>query len=151
MTRRTRATSAPAHSVTALYEIVPPGAPVDVGSVDPLKYQAPAANKASSSGDLLTVKLRYKEPAGEVSQPLELPLAEPAQIGEPAGDFRFASAVAAFGMLLRDSPHKGRATYGLVRKLAEDAKGADKEGYRAELLRLVRAAEDLSPKSKIAR
>jgi Ca-activated chloride channel family protein len=51
-------------------------------------------------------------------------------------------------MLLRDSPHKGRASHALVRKLAEDSRGADKEGYRAEFLRLVRAAEELSPGSK---
>jgi Ca-activated chloride channel family protein len=64
-------------------------------------------------------------------------------VARPSGDFAFASAVAGFGMLLRDSPHRGSLTYRAVRELAAPALGDDPDGYRAGFLELVRAAERL--------
>ncbi|SHK18297.1 vWA domain-containing protein [Hymenobacter psychrotolerans] len=132
------------HTVTALYEVVPVGAPP---VVDKLKYQAAATEQpAPASADLLTVKMRYKEPQGSKSQLLERTLRGPAVPVERASEnLRFAAAVAQFGMLLRESEHRGEATFGATAKLAETARGKDAEGYRAEFVRLVKAAEGLRP------
>ncbi len=134
------------HSVTALYEIIPAGKEVPgAQSVDPLKYQStPSPDRAAGSGDLFTVKLRYKDPAGSESKLLEHPVQDRGVGYEKASDdFRFAASVAAFGMLLRDSPYKGSTTWAAVLELAEDALGADKHGYRREFLELARLAKSL--------
>ena len=149
------------HTVTALYEIVPAGAETDVATppIDPLKYQpAREATAPAQAGDeLLTVKLRYKQPAGETSRLLSVPLAMrdvTARNAEAAGasvDLRFASAVALFGMLLRKSEHCGATNFDTVLELAADARGADRKGYRAEFLELVREARRLSDPPRAAR
>jgi secreted protein with Ig-like and vWFA domain len=139
------------HGVTALYEIEVVGeadgrAPA---GAEPLKYQpqpapkpAPPADDAAASRELLTVKLRYKEPEGTTSKLLEVPLADdPTAFDDATSDLRFASAVAAFGMLLRESAHAGSATFPMVAKIAAAALGSDEGGYRAEFLDLVRRAE----------
>jgi len=135
------------HTVTALYEIVPAGGKVDLPAVDPLKYQAqgaPGGNQAVSN-ELLTLKLRYKEPEEDSSKLLEFPVVDgKAPFGRASADFQFASAVASFGMLLRGSEHKGTGSYGAVLEIAESAKGADKHGYRAEFVEIVRRAEALA-------
>ena len=133
------------HTVTALYEIVPKGAPSNTPSVDPLKYQRPqAATETESTGELLTVKLRYKEPDGETSKLLERPVRdEGTRYASATQDFKFAAAVASFGMILRDSPHRGNATFDSVLELAREGVGADRHGYRAELLELARQAKSL--------
>lgn len=135
------------HSVTALYELVPPGTPGLTGTTDPLKYQTISASKnAQSSKELMTVKLRYKLPNSETSQEIAAPVQDTGTRIEAAStDFRFATAVAAFGMLLRSSEHKGQATYGFVQNLASGALGSDPQGYRHDFLRLAQTAERLSP------
>ena len=131
------------HTVTALYEIVPVG----VGAaVDPLKYQKndEVARKPASSEELLTVKIRYKAPEGDVSKKQEFPLVDRgAGFAKADGEFRFAAAVAAWGMLLRDSPHKGSATFEQVLAWAEDGLGDDAGGHRAEFIQLVRKSAEL--------
>ncbi len=133
------------HTVTAFYELVPAGRSMS-DKVDPLKYQQPVQpSEASGTGELLTVKLRYKEPDGDTSKLLSMAVKDKANTVEKASqDFRFASAVAAFGMLLRDSPHKGNITYEEVIRLALSAKGNDEYGYRAECVSLMRNAASLS-------
>ena len=141
------------HTVTALYEIVPAGVPIPLPSVDPLKYQSrtdPAPR--SSSPELLTLKLRYKQPQGQTSKLLEYAVKAGEDGYEKASqDFRFAAAVASFGMLLRESPHRGQATFEQVLELARGAVGTDRAGYRSEFVDLVRKAEwlqknpDLNP------
>jgi Ca-activated chloride channel family protein len=128
------------HSVTALYEIVPVGARSDVAlrGTDPLRYggDREAAPARGRGDELLFVQLRYKRP-GE-SQSRLLTHAVPARAADrPSADFRFAASVAAWGMLLRDSEHKGRATPELVLSLARGAQGADAGGYRSEFVGLV--------------
>ncbi|HEX6060038.1 MAG TPA: YfbK domain-containing protein, partial [Gemmatimonadaceae bacterium] len=91
---------------------------------------------AAHGGELLTVKLRYKTPTGETSRLLERRV--PNRVGAASADVRFAAAVAAWGMILRDSEHRGSATYESVLALAEGAIGEDAEGYRREFLDLVR-------------
>jgi Ca-activated chloride channel family protein len=138
------------HSVTALYEIVPAGVPMPLPAVDPLKYQdAHRPSASAGSGELLTVKLRYKDPDGDQSRLQSVAVAA-APADSPSADLRFASAVAAFGMLLRDSEHKGSATWETVRELASASRGEDREGYRAELLQLVATAASIPPEPRVA-
>ncbi|MCI0437364.1 MAG: von Willebrand factor type A domain-containing protein, partial [Gemmatimonadetes bacterium] len=98
------------HTVTALYEIVPAGIEPDVAirGVDSLRYTRPAARTDDGAGELGYVKLRYKKPSGDRSLLLEH--AVPFRVGEATADFTFASAVAAFGMILRDSGYRGDIT-----------------------------------------
>jgi Ca-activated chloride channel family protein len=136
------------HTVTALYEIVPPGAALSVPGVDPLKYQEPARPiPGSDTGELLTLKLRYKEPAGDRSSLIEAPLTDsgPAFQSAPP-ELRFAAAVAAFGMVLRDSPHKGDADLDQVLEWARASVGEDRGGLRAEFLQLIEKARSLAPR-----
>jgi Ca-activated chloride channel family protein len=133
------------HTVTALYEIVPDGVPSATPSVDPLKYQRPlATTEELLTDELLTVKLRYKEPDGETSKLLERPVRDEGKsYASATRDFKFAAAVASFGMILRDSPHKGNATFDSVLELAGEGLGCDRHGYRAEFLELARQAKSL--------
>jgi len=132
------------HTVTALYEIVPNGVATSLPGVEPLRYQEPAApTRAAASDELLTVKLRYKEPEGETSRLLSATVRD-GEAPRPSESLRFAAAVAEFGLLLRDSEHRGEATWAQVRDLAEGARGRDAGGYRAAFLDLVRRAEALA-------
>ncbi|WP_324674056.1 vWA domain-containing protein [Hymenobacter sp. GOD-10R] len=136
------------HTVTALYEVVPVGAPP---VVDKLKYQPTATvTSGANSADVMTVKLRYKEPQGTTSRLLERSLRGTANpIDKASENLRFAAAVAQFGMLLRQSDYLGSATYANTINLASGARGKDPEGYRAELVRLVKMAEGLRPDAQV--
>jgi Ca-activated chloride channel homolog len=133
------------HTVTALFEIVPVGVPIDLPGVDPLRYQSAAVpSDQARSGELLTVAVRYKEPDGDESRLIEAPVVDRDQTFENAStDQRFAAAVAGFGMLLRDSPYKGSTTFDSVLRIGEASQGADAGGYRQEFLELVRRARAL--------
>lgn len=130
------------HTVTALYEIVPPGEDAGAGGVDPLKYQRPAkpapARVTVPSTELMTVKVRYKQPDGDRSTLVTVPVA--GRQTASARHIDFAAAVAEFGMLLRDSPHKAESSWEDVARLAGDHRGADPDGYRAEFIRLAEIA-----------
>jgi Ca-activated chloride channel family protein len=126
------------HTVTALYEIIPAGSDEAVPGIDPLKYQQTQVTAAAGSDELMTVKLRYKLPDGDKSTLLSHAIRDASTpLAQTSADFRFATAVAEFGMLLRDSPHKGKASYQAVLERAEGALGADREGYRKEFLLMV--------------
>ena len=129
------------HTVTALYEVIPAGVKSPfLKEVDSLKYQSikPVGN---ASAELLTVKFRYKAPDGATSKLMEHPVMDKQLAFDKTGEnFRFASAVAQFGMLLRESEFRGTATYGSVVKIATAAKGKDGEGYRKEFIKLVKKA-----------
>jgi Ca-activated chloride channel family protein len=135
------------HTVTALYEIVPAGGNGPATGAEPLKYQAEKPRAAEpaprglASRELLTVKLRFKQPEGTESVLREFPLADQGGLFEQASaDTRFAAAVAAFGMILRASESRGEATLPMVADIASGALGTDEGGYRAEFLDLVRKA-----------
>ena len=148
------------HTVTALYEVVPVGVEgtVEVRMPGELRYQersTPARDLSAThdavggsgpsraaASELAWVKLRYKPPTGDVSRLLEVPVNTGS--GRGSVDMRFAAAVAEFGMLLRESTHRGSATYGDVITLARGALGADEDGYRAEFVRMVEIARGLS-------
>ena len=140
------------HTVTALYEIVPAAASLPLPSVDALRYQSlRSPSSASSSAELLTLKLRYKQPRGHKSRLLSAPLMDRGLSLESASEnFRFSASVAAFGMLLRGSKHKGGATFDLALGLASGSLGADRHGYRAEFVSLIKKAASLLP-SRAAR
>ena len=137
------------HSVTALYEItLADDAAAAAGGAEPLRYRpqppAPAATDAARDRELLTVKLRWKRPDGDRSVLREVPLTDAgAAFSAAPADFRFAAAVAAFGMILRGSDRRGEATLPLVAAMAAGSLGRDEGGYRAEFLDLVRRAGTL--------
>ena len=134
------------HTVTAFYEVVPAGIKSDfIGKVDDLKYQKtkPVPAAANGSKELLTVKLRYKAPDGNISKKIEQSLTDDKK-ENVSSDFRFASAVAMFGQLLRDSDFKGNATYDKVISLAKTSLDNDEKGYRREFIRLVETAKGLA-------
>ena len=135
------------HTVTALYEIVPPSALTQTAGVEPLKYQTPPRTTGELSGELLTVKLRWKEPGSDVSTPMEVAVTDSgATYSSASADFKFAAAVAAFGMCLRDSPNKGQANLDAVIELATEGAANDPGGYRQEFLGLVKKAKALGAK-----
>ena len=127
------------HTVTALYELVPAGAQEMVPIAGELKYQR---TKLTKSKELMTVKLRYKPPDGDVSKLIEKSIqAADLRALEDDSNLEFASAVAEFGMLLRHSEYKGNANYESVLRRAREAKGRDAGGYRGEFIRLVEKAQ----------
>jgi Ca-activated chloride channel homolog len=130
------------HSVTALYEIVPAGVTVVTPGVDPLKYQdQPREASAAKSGELLTVKVRFKEPDGDTSRLLSRVLTN--NLVAMTANLGFASAVAEFGMLLRESPLRGGASFESLMARARKFQGEDEEGYRAQFIRLAERAATL--------
>ena len=130
------------HSMTAFYELIPAG--VDNGSVkvDPLKYQRTAV---VGNGELLTVKLRYKEPDGDAGKLIETSLTTGAITRKDGAseDFMFASAVAEFALILENSKYKGAASLDNVIFRAKKAKGADEDCRRAEFILLAESAKEL--------
>jgi Ca-activated chloride channel family protein len=133
------------HSVTALYELIPPGAPDEknIRRPDSLRYTLPPTQAtASSNSELLFVKLRYKQPNGAVSRELAH-IVRDETTKNPSLDFTFASAIAEFGMVLRDSPNKGRSTIDDVIARARRTLGEDEYGYRAEFVNLAALAKEL--------
>ena len=134
------------HTVTALYEIVPAGQSVEgVAGVEPSKYvETPELSEAAESGELLTVRLRYKRPDGDQSTQFNVAVTDEGGAFEDATpDFQFASAVASFGMLLRESKHAGEASIAGVEEIAASTVGEDPNGYRREFLELARKAGEL--------
>ena len=140
------------HTVTALYEIIPAGMQDEaLDSVDALRYQKPARQKTVKdyTGECMNIKLRYKQPDGNTSMLIEHPVLDGmVAINNTSNNFRFAAAVAEFGLLLRDSKYKAEADFDQVHALAENAQGKDKEGYRKEFVTLVENAALLKDGAK---
>ncbi|GGH16454.1 vWA domain-containing protein [Mucilaginibacter phyllosphaerae] len=143
------------HTVTAFYEIVPAGIKDDyMVSVDPLKYQKVKANKAdlNPSAEMMTIKFRYKEPVSSKSKLSQAVVYDkPVDFKAASVDFKFSSAVAEVGMLLRDSKFKQKASFAHAIATARAGKGDDAEGYRAEFIRLAESARLLSKSSALAK
>lgn len=135
------------HTVTALYEIIPVG---EHNRTEELRYQSSAEPEpvASTSDETLSISIRYRdETTGERVEFSKQLVDADASADDADADFRFASAVASFGMLLRDSKYKGQGSYELVMELATDgvnaAPDAEARAERAEFIDLVRKARDL--------
>lgn len=140
------------HTVTALFEIIPNGEDTPVAAVAPLRYQEEARLTSLADGDdLMTVRVRYKDPSGDVSREIVRVVKEPTRQAEGGSHaLGFASAVAQFGMLLRGRLECDEgAGYGDVVELARRHLGPDAEGYRAEFVRLAELAQDLAVVSEV--
>jgi Ca-activated chloride channel family protein len=125
------------HKVTALYEVVPVGVETEyLKEIPDLKYTKTESDD-NYNDELFTIKFRYKKPDGEKS--IEMVHIQNTTITEASEDMNFASAVALYGMKLRNSKYDNNANLNMVLELAEKGRGRDTEGYRAEFLRLVRA------------
>jgi Ca-activated chloride channel family protein len=133
------------HTVTALYEIIPAGVKDSfLKDIDPLKYQKPSRAISVATDEWLTVKIRYKNPGGLKSRLYEYPLVkQKVSFDEASTDFRFAAAVAEFGLVLLDSEFRSGASLEHAAKVASLSTGNDREGYRAEFVELVQKAERL--------
>ena len=134
------------HSVTALYEITPTGSKAKL--IDDLRYGKPETTDKESleekSAEYAFLKIRYKLPESEDSRLLTRAVdkeSEYQSLASAPGEVRFASAVAAFGQLLRGDSYVKDFTYNDVITIAESARGKDRFGYRAEFLNLVRLAK----------
>jgi len=142
------------HTVTALYEIIPPGVKDDyAGSVDPLKYQKPEpVHPGNGSDEMLTIKFRYKQNDFSASKMSLVTVKDtPKAFNSTTADFRFASAVAEFGMLLRDSQFKQQSTFDQAISIAKASKGDDQEGYRSEFVRLAESAKLLAKSELVSK
>jgi len=141
------------HTVTAIYEITPTGS--ESRSVDPLRYGEKSkveSNINIENKKIATIKpteygylkLRYKLPNENKSKLIEAPIKvadEVDNIDSTSTETRFATAVAAFGQLLRGGQYTGDFGYDDIIKLAQKSKGEDPYGYRAEFINLVRLAK----------
>lgn len=128
------------HTVTVLYEIVPPGVemPDQPGAIE-LKYQETNVSGGDAANELLTLKLRYKWPKMDESRLLEYPIIDNGgDFGASSPDFQFAASVAGFGMLLRDSPHVGDFTFDDVVSIASSNRGADPFEQRGEFVNMAK-------------
>lgn len=132
------------HTVTIMYEIIPVGAKSDyLRPINDLKYQLSTAPASNFSNELATIKFRYKKPDGDKSKEMVHTIAnKTTELNNASENTRFSTAVAMFGMLLKDSKYKGSSSYSQVINLAENSREYDKEGYRAEFIRLVKASKE---------
>ncbi len=133
------------HSVTALYELIPVGVPMELPIESELRYQQPRAEDSRAfSNELLNVALRYKKPDEDTSKLFSTPVPDAnVNFTELSNDTRWAASVAAFGMLLRGSQHSGNASLSDVTRWAAESLGDDPGGYRAQFIGLVGKARQL--------
>jgi Ca-activated chloride channel family protein len=143
------------HTVTALYEVTPVGSvETTEPGIDGLKYQVQEkaldtkiADQSNANGELLTVKLRYKKPDGFVSKKIEIVLNNSnRRFQEASESFKFATAVAMFGMSLRNSEHMKNTSLSEIKEIAENSKGDDANGYKKEFITLIEKYEKISTK-----
>ncbi|MBK25769.1 MAG: hypothetical protein CME70_17350 [Halobacteriovorax sp.] len=138
------------HTVTAFYEIIPAGVKFKGPGIDKLKYQVAKAEpvkvlkEETGSAELLTVKLRYKEPEGKTSTKVEFPLnGSNTEFKNASEDFRFAAAVATYAQILKEDSRVGDKKLSDVLSIAKSAKGSDKYSYRQEFIELVELANEI--------
>lgn len=131
------------HTVTALYEVIPTGVESEFNKVDELKYQKNKVTvTAEDSQEIMTVKFRYKKPEGSVSKLIVHPLLDKnINLNPTSANFRWAAAVAAFGMIVRESEYVKDYNCDDVLALASSARGKDENGYRVEFINMVKSFE----------
>jgi Ca-activated chloride channel family protein len=134
------------HTVTALYEVVPFGVEIPASGVDALKYQKPKALEGQDNGEALNVKIRFKKPDGNKSELIQVPLRNSDRTFESASsDFKFATSVAGFGMILRKSKFVGDFTIDKAIEIANQNKSlrGKPDEYRQEFVELMKKAKSL--------
>lgn len=137
-------------TVTALYEITPVGSGAELN--DPLRYSTDATAETAGNGEIGFLKMRYKLPDEETSKLIEQAIGRDqavSSLSEASEDSRFAAAVAAFGQKLKGSNY-GEMSWADIRSLAQGARGADENGYRAEFMQLIDMAKSLVPETEVA-
>lgn len=132
------------HTVTALYEIVPAGIESPVLTVEPSRYQQRVIETDGPKDEVMTVRLRYKQPESEDGVEFHVPAGIPVGDTEGSADFQFAASVAGFGMLLRGSSYSGEASFEMIESLARKGIGPSDDSYRDEFLRLIDTARLLN-------
>ncbi len=135
------------HTITALYEIVPVGTFGKTAPSELLKYQRPpqATYHAASSDELFTVMLLYRTQDTVNDQVVEVAGVDPGlRLADASSDFRFAAAVAQFGLVLLDSPTKGQSNLATVHALAQQSLGTDPTGDRLRFVRLIEQAQTIT-------
>lgn len=135
-------------TVTALYEITPVGSGAELN--DPLRYSTDATAETAGNGEIGFLKMRYKLPDEETSKLIEQAIGKDqavSSLSEASEDSRFAAAVAAFGQKLKGSNY-GEMSWADIRALAQGARGADENGYRAEFMQLIDMARSLAPETE---
>lgn len=133
------------HTVTAFYEIIPPGASADKDHSRPSEFTKPQlAEVANSKSTMLTVNLRYKLPNADESIEFQHRLETESLSNQPSEDFQFASAVIGYGMLLRQSKFRGHTNWDWVIKTSKANAGEDRLGQRDQFVQLVKTARRLS-------
>lgn len=131
------------HTVTALYEIIPVGVESDYFTPAPeLKYSEPVKTSGNYSDELATIKFRHKKPDEDVSKETVKVIPNVVTpLSNTSGDFKFAAAVAWFGLKLRDSKLVPNKETKAIIELAKQGQQPDPEGYRTEFIRLVEMVE----------
>jgi Ca-activated chloride channel family protein len=131
------------HHVTALYELLPASDSPATTSKS-LKYQKTTRTTVPSN-ELLTVRIRFKQPDGDKSHLIERGLVDAGlDLPRASEDLRLAAAAAGFGMLLRNSSHMGNLTYPALLELAEPLLAHDPQGYRHEFVEMIKKAHELA-------
>ena len=141
------------HRVTALYEVVPAGGDSPARKASSSRFVEQVVSEDADPDTMLVVDLRYKLPEASVSTKLtrSLDLPDIQAFSDASQDMRFAAAVASYGMLLRQSRFKGDLTWDWVVQTAAGSQGLDRNGFRAEFVRLAKQARLLSSESVASR
>jgi Ca-activated chloride channel family protein len=134
------------HTVTAIYEIIPAGSKETVAELDSLRYlEYKVTDEARKSPEMMWVKLRYKLPNSDTSTEIATPVYNKTLgLEDVSAIYNFSAAVVGYGLLLQNSEHKGALTWDMVRAMAKENMGVDKEGYRKDFLDLIEKAAKLS-------
>ncbi|MFT3829012.1 MAG: von Willebrand factor type A domain-containing protein [Opitutaceae bacterium] len=134
-------------SVTALYEIIPLPLPTPARTAVAAKPVPPPLPDPANTAEWLTVKLRYAEPAAPQGRTVIVPLHAnaPADLQPPSADFKFAAAVAGFGLMLQNNPNKGTVSWEMIEDLARPGLADDDGGRRHDFVSLVKKARALDP------
>jgi len=135
------------HTVTAFYELVPTGVDSAIKTNRGSEFVEQKPSAASVTGTMFTVNLRYKQPDADSSQEFQVRIEKSSTTDKPSSDFRFASSVLAYGMLLRDSKYAGKANWEWVISTAKDSTGKDPNGLRAEFVQLATIASAMTAKN----
>ncbi|MBI1249531.1 DUF3520 domain-containing protein [bacterium] len=137
------------HTVTAFYEVIPAGTKNEEAATEPkvddLKYQTkPKTTKAANSDELMTLKLRYKQPEEDVSTLMTYPVIDEGhRFNQATGDFQFATAVAMFGLKLRGNKFQDEINYAEIEELVSSNLKGPGASYREEFLDLVRKVDSI--------
>jgi Ca-activated chloride channel family protein len=136
-------------TVTAIYELTPVG---KTTLIDPHRYQKAAETKPGTSNELGFLRIRYKKPDADKSILLQEPIVasnSKTSIDNASDDFRFAASVAGFGQILKDSNYLNHYSFDQLIALAKSGSGSDEGGYRAEFVRLMKIAKELTPQKPV--